>query len=162
MPSKSLVRPERVRLIRSLLNTPMRLEKVVFRELVGMLKLLPFKSLKVHWMFSVGTSGEASEMVKVKVTFISWIPTTLSWTACTVGGTEGVGGGGKGGGGGGGEGGEEDEEKEETTHDTSSAVYNVVCWWMRPQVQLVQVAGVAGLQCIWWCVVEGLLQYLVQ
>ena len=49
-----------------------------------------------------------------------------------------------------------------TTHDSSSAVCNVVCWWMRPEVQLVQGAGVAGLQCIWCCVVEGLLQYLVQ
>ena len=50
-----------------------------------MLKLLPFKSLKVHWMFSVCTSGKASEMVKVKVTLISGIPTILPWTACTVG-----------------------------------------------------------------------------
>ena len=71
----------------------MRLEKVVVRRLVGMLKLFPIKSLKVHWMFSVCTSGEASEMVKVKVTLISWIPTILPWTACTVGGTEGQGGG---------------------------------------------------------------------
>ena len=72
----------------------MRLEKVVFSELfvigsVGILKLLPFKALKVHWMFSVCTSGEAFKMVKVKVTLISWIPTTLPWTACTVGRTEG-------------------------------------------------------------------------
>ena len=141
MPSKSLVRPERVRLSRSLLNTPMRLEKAVLR-LVGMLKLLVFKSLKVHWMFSVCTSGEASEMVKVKVTLIFWIPTILPWTACTVGGT--------------GEGEEGDREQHMT------AVCNVVCWWMRPEVQLVQVAGVAGLQYIWCCVVEGLLQYLVQ
>ena len=66
----------------------MRLEKVVVRRLVGMLKLFPFKSLKVHWMFSVCTSGEASEMVKVKVTLLSWIPTILPQTACTVGGTE--------------------------------------------------------------------------
>ena len=79
---------------------------MVVRRLVGILKLFPFKSLKVHWMFSICTSGEASEMVKVKGTLLSWIPTTLSWTACTVGGTEGGGGGGKGGGkGGGGEGG---------------------------------------------------------
>ena len=105
MPSKSLVRTERVRLSRSLLNTPMRLEKVVVRRLVGILKVFPFKSLKVHRMFSVCTSGEASEMVKVKVTLISWIPTILPWTACTVGGTEGGGGGERGGGGeGGGEG----------------------------------------------------------
>ena len=101
-------------------------------------------------------------MVKVKVTFISGIPTILPWTACTVGGTEGRGGRGGGGGGEGGEEEEEEEEEEETTHDSSSAVCTVVCWWMRPEVQLVQVAGVAGLQCIWWCVVEGLLQYLVQ
>ena len=134
MPSKPLVRPERVRLSRSLLNIPMRLEKVVVRRLVGMLKLFPFESLKVHWMFSVCTSGEASEMVKVKVTLISWIPTILSCPACTVGGTEGGGGGGGGGGIGGGGG--------RTTHDSRSAVCNVVCWWMRPEVQLVQVAGV--------------------
>ena len=70
MPSKSVFRPERVRISRSLLNTPIKLEKVVLRRLVGILKLLPFKALKVHWMFSVCTSGEASEMVKVKVTFI--------------------------------------------------------------------------------------------
>ena len=73
---------------------------MVFSELlvrlVGMLELFPFKSLKVHWMFSVCTSGEASEMVKVKVTVISWIPTILPWTADTVGGTEGRGGGGGG------------------------------------------------------------------
>ena len=170
MPSKSLVRPERVRLSRSLLNTPITLEKMVVSELlarlVGILKLLPFKSPKVHWMFSVCTSGEASEMVKVKVTLISWIPTILPCTACTVGGTEGRGGGGEE------EGREEDGggEKGEgggvrikgTTQDTSSAVCNVVCWWMRPEVQLVQMAGLAGLQCIWCCVVEGLLQYLVQ
>ena len=72
----------------------MRLEKVVVRRLVGILKLLPFKSLKVHWMFSVCTSGEASEMVKVKVTLISGTPTILPWTACTVGKTEERGGGG--------------------------------------------------------------------
>ena len=71
---------------------------MVFSELfvigsVGILKLLPFKALKVHWMFSVCTSGEASEMAKVKVTLISWIPTILPWTACTVGRTEGGGGG---------------------------------------------------------------------
>ena len=150
VPSKSLVRPERVRLSRSLLNTPMRLEKVVIRKLVGMLKLFPFKSLKVHWMFSACTSGEVSEMVKVKVTLIPWIPTILPWTAwclgSTVGGTEGGGGGGG----------------ERTSHDSSSAVCNVVCWWMRPEVQLVQVAGVASLRCIWCCVVEGLPQYLAQ
>ena len=70
VPSKSVFRPERVRLSRSLLNTPIKLEKVVLRRLVGILKLLPFKALKVHWMFSVCTSGEASEMVKVKVTVI--------------------------------------------------------------------------------------------
>ncbi len=69
----------------------MRLEKVVVRRLVGMLKLFPFKSLKVHWMFSVCTSGEASEMVKVKVTLIFWMATILPSTACTVGGTEGGG-----------------------------------------------------------------------
>ena len=33
---------------------------------------------------------------------------------------------------------------------------------MRYEVQLVQVVDVAGLQCIWCCGVEGLLQYLVQ
>ena len=49
-----------------------------------------------------------------------------------------------------------------TTHDSSSAVCDVVCWWMRPEVQLGKVAGVAGLQCTWCCVVKGLLQYLVQ
>ena len=70
MPSKSLLRSERVRLSRSPLNTPMRLEKVVVVESVGMLKLLPFKSLKVHWMFPVCTSGEAPEMVKDKVTLM--------------------------------------------------------------------------------------------
>ena len=75
----------------------MRLEKVVVRRSVEILKLFPFKSLKVHWMFSVCTSGEASKMVKVKVTLLSWIPTILPWTACTVGGTEGEGGGGGGG-----------------------------------------------------------------
>ena len=48
-----------------------------------------------------------------------------------------------------------------TTHDSSSAVCNVVCWWMRPEVQLVPVSGVTGLQCTWCGVVEGLLQYLV-
>ena len=95
MPSKSLVRPRRVRLSRLLLKFPITLEKVVVRELVGML-MLPFKFTKFHWMFSVCTSGEASEMVKFKVTFISWIPTILPWTACTVGGTEGQGGEGKG------------------------------------------------------------------
>ena len=68
--SKSVFRPERVRLSRSLLNTPIKLEKVVVRTLLGILKLLPFKSLKVHWMFSVCTAGEASKIVKVKVTFI--------------------------------------------------------------------------------------------
>ena len=86
----------------------MRLEKVVVRRLVGILKLLPFKSLKVHWMFSVCTSGEASQMVKVKVTLISGIPTILPWTACTVGGTERRGGGG----------GEEEEEEKEEEHMT--------------------------------------------
>ena len=119
VPSKPLVRPERVRLSRSLLNTPMRLEKVVVRRLVGMLKLFSFKSLKVHWMFSVCTSGEASEMVKVKVTLLSWIPTTLPWTACTVGGTE-----------------EEEEEEEEMEeeeeeehHDTHmTAALRCVMW----------------------------------
>ena len=108
MPSKSLARPERVRLSRLLLNTPMKLEKVVVRRLAGILKLLPFKSLKVHWMFSVCTSGEASEMVKVKVTLISGIPTILPWTACTVGGTERRGGGG----------GEKEEEEKEEEHMT--------------------------------------------
>ena len=88
----------------------MRLEKVVVRRLVGMLKLFPFKSLKVHWMFSVCTSGEASELVKAKETLISWIPTILPWTACTEGGTKGGGGGG---GGGEEEEGKEEEEKEE-------------------------------------------------
>ena len=92
MPSNLLFRPERVRLNRSQLKLPVRLEKLVVRELVGMLKLFPFKSLKVHWMFSVWTSGEASEMVKAKVTLIISIPTILFWTACTVGGTEGGGG----------------------------------------------------------------------
>ena len=166
MPSKSLARPERVRLNRSLLKFPITLEKVVVRELVGMLKLLPFKSLKVHWMFSVCTSGETSEMVKVKVTLLSGTPTILPWTACTVGRTEGQGGGGeeegrrRTGGGKKGEGG--GVIIKGTTHDSSSAVSNVVCWWMRPEVQSVQVSGVGGLQCIWCCVVEGLLQYLVQ
>ena len=164
----------------------MRLEKVVVRRLVGMLKLFPLKSLEVHWMFSVCTSGEASEIVKFKETLISGIPTILPWTACTVGGTErrGGGGGGKeeewggegGGGGRGEEGGTRDRKRRRrrergveckngmkgTTHDSSSAVCNVVCWWMRPEVQLVQVSDVTSLQCIWWCVVEGLLQYLVQ
>ena len=74
----------------------MRLEKVVFSELfviglVGILKLFPFKSLKVHCMFSVCTSGEASEMVKVKVILLFGIPPILPWTACTVGRTEGEG-----------------------------------------------------------------------
>ena len=70
---------------------------------------------------------------------------------------------GKGGRGGGGEKPEEGGVRMKgTTHDSSSAVCNVVCWWMRPEVQLAQVAGVAGLQCIWCGVVEGLLQYLVQ
>ena len=92
VPSKSLFRPERVRLNRSPLNTPIRLEKVVVRESDGMLKLFPFKSLKVHWMFSAWTSGEASKIVKAKVTLIISIPTILLWTACTVGGTAGGGG----------------------------------------------------------------------
>ena len=92
VPSKLLFRPKRVRLNRSPLKLPVRLEKVVVKELVGMLKLFQFKSLKVHWMFSVWTSGESPEMVKAKVTLISLIPTILLWTACTVGGTEGGGG----------------------------------------------------------------------
>ena len=92
MPSKLLFRPERVRFNRSPLKLPVRLEKLVVRELVGMLKLFPFKSLNVHWMLSVWTSGEAPEMVKAKVTLIISIPTILLWTACTVGGTEGGGG----------------------------------------------------------------------
>ena len=92
VPSKSLFRPERVRLNGSL-NIPIRLEKVVVRESVGMSKLFPFTSVKVHWMFSVWTSGEAPEMVKAKVTLIISIPTILLWTACTVGGTKEGGGG---------------------------------------------------------------------
>ena len=87
----------------------MRLEKVVVVESVGMLKLLPFTSLKVHWMFPVFTSGVASKMMKDRVTLISSIPTILPWSVCTVGGTEGGGG-------------------VELTCDSSSAVYNVVSW----------------------------------
>ena len=121
----------------------MRLEKVVVRRLVGILKLLPFKSLKVHRMFSVCTSGEASEMVKFKETLLSWIPPPLPGQLAQWGELR-------------------DGKEEKTAHDSSSAVCNVVCWWMRPEVQLVQVAGVASLQCTWCCVVEGLLQYLVQ
>ena len=112
MPSKLLFRPERVRLNRSPLNIPIRLEKVVVREPVGMSKLFPFKSLNVHWMFSVWTSGEASEMIKAKVTLICCIPTILLWTACTVGGTKGEGEGEEEGEGKG-EGEEEEEGEEE-------------------------------------------------
>ena len=93
VPSKALFKPERVRFNRSPLNTPVRfVEKLVIILSVGMLKEFPFKSVKVQWMFCVSTSGEASKMTKDTVTLISWIPTILSWTASTVGGTEGRGG----------------------------------------------------------------------
>ena len=69
----------------------MRLEKLATFEIVGKSKFAIFTSVKVHWMLSVWTSGEATEMVKAKVTFISSRPTILPWTACTVGGTEGEG-----------------------------------------------------------------------
>ena len=91
VPSKSLFRPERVRFIRSLLNTPVRLEKLVVRESTGMLKLVPSTAMNVHWMFPGRTSGEAPEMTKAKVTFISSKPTIHPRTASTVGGTEGRG-----------------------------------------------------------------------
>ena len=93
VPSKALFKPERVRFNRSPLNTPVRLvEKLVIILSVGMLKEIPFKSVKVQRMLSVCTSGEASKMTKDTVTLISWIPTILSWTVSTVGGTEGKGG----------------------------------------------------------------------
>ena len=76
-PSKPLFKLERVRLNRSPLKTPVRLEKVVAVELVGMSKLFPFTSLNVHWMLCGCTSLEAFEMVKAKVTLISSIPTIL-------------------------------------------------------------------------------------
>ena len=93
VPSKALFKPERVRFNRSPLNTPVRLvEKLVIILSVDMLKDFPFKSVKVQRMFCVCTSGEASKMTKDTVTLKSWIPTILSWTASTVGGTEGRGG----------------------------------------------------------------------
>ena len=94
VPSKALFKPERVRFSRSSLNTPARLvEKLVIILSVGMLKVFPFKSVKVQRMLSVCTSGEASKMTKDTVTLISWIPAILSRTASTVGGTEGRRGG---------------------------------------------------------------------
>ena len=93
VPSKTLIKPERVRFNLSLLNTPVRLvEKLVIILSVGMLKEFPFKFVKVQRMFCVCTSGEASKMAKDTVTLISWLPTILSLKDSTVGETEGRGG----------------------------------------------------------------------
>ena len=46
VPSKLLFRLETVRLNRSSLNIPVRLEKLVITESVGMLKLVPCTSIK--------------------------------------------------------------------------------------------------------------------
>ena len=91
VPSKSLLRPDNMRINLSSLKTPVRLEKEVVRELDGMLTLVVCTLLKLQCILCAWTAGEASKMTKAKVTCISSKPTTLPRTGCTVGGTEGGG-----------------------------------------------------------------------